>query len=136
MTERIVVIGAGLAAATVVGTLREEGYPGAITLVGDEPYRPYERPGLSKEVLQGGAEVDSLFVHEEGFYEASGIETRFGDAATAIDRLGRRVALASGDDLAYDALVLATGARARTVDLPGADLAGVRRHSGRGRAEG
>ena len=126
MTERIVVIGAGLAAATVVGTLREEGYPGAITLVGDEPYRPYERPGLSKEVLQGGAEVDSLFVHEEGFYEASGIETRFGDAATAIDRPGRRVALASGDDLAYDALVLATGARARTVDLPGADLAGVR----------
>ena len=126
MAERVVVVGAGLAAAKVVENLRKEGYEGSIALVGDEAYRPYERPGLSKEVLQHHAEADSLFVHESGFYAASGVATHFGDGAVALDRAGHAVRLASGLQLSYDALVLATGSRARTVDLPGAHLDGVR----------
>ena len=60
MSDSVVVVGAGLAGAKVVEALHDEGFDGKVTLIGDEPYRPYERPGLSKEVLQGKAEPDSL----------------------------------------------------------------------------
>jgi 3-phenylpropionate/trans-cinnamate dioxygenase ferredoxin reductase component len=121
----VVVVGAGLAAAHVAETLREKGYGEPITIVGDEPDRPYERPGLSKGYLQGNDSAESLFVHEPGWYEEHGVGTRFGEAATGIDVVARRVALASGEALAYRHLVLATGATPRLLPLAGIDLPGV-----------
>ena len=98
MTENpgIVVIGGGLTAAKAVETLREEGFDGAITLIGDESERPYERPPLSKDYLQGKSTSDDLFVHDEGWYGEHAVETRFGDAAVSIDRELRTVTLSSG----------------------------------------
>lgn len=120
-----VVIGAGLAAANVVQTLREEGFGEPITLIGDERDRPYERPALSKDYLQGKVDASSLYVHDENWYAEHQVGTRFGDAAVSIDRVGRRVRLASGDSVAFGQLVLTTGSSPRVLDIPGAGLAGV-----------
>ncbi len=125
MVDNIVVVGAGLAAHKVVENLRKEGYEGRIALVGDEKHRPYDRPGLSKAVLLGDAEPNDLYLGKGSFYEDRAVDTHFGDAAVSIDRDGRKVVLASGAELGYDALVLATGSHARTLDLPGADLPGI-----------
>lgn len=121
----IVVVGAGLAAAKAVETLREGGFDGTITLIGDEPERPYERPALSKDYLQGASTSDDLFVHPEGWYADHRVDTRFGDAAVSIDRDARSVTLASGDTIHYDQLLLATGSRPNQLSIPGANLAGV-----------
>lgn len=121
-----VVIGAGLAAAHVVQTLREEGDDRPVVLVGEEPDRPYERPPLSKDYLQGKAPRDDAFVHDAGWYAEHDVTTRFGTAATAIDRAARTVALSDGGTLEYDHLVLATGSSPRTLDVPGAGLDGIR----------
>jgi 3-phenylpropionate/trans-cinnamate dioxygenase ferredoxin reductase subunit len=120
-----VVVGAGLAAAHAISTLRQHGYPGPITLLGDEQEIPYERPALSKGYLQGRTAAGQLYVHDSGWYAAHQVETRLGDRATAIDRDGRRVRLESGDQLPYRHLLLATGSRPRTLDIPGARLPGV-----------
>ncbi len=125
MVESVLIVGAGLAAHKVVENLRKEGFEGRIALVGDEKRRPYDRPGLSKAVLLGDAEPDDLYLAKASFYDEKGVETHFGDAAVAIDREAKTVTLASGTELTYDALVLATGSRARTLDLPGAGLPGI-----------
>jgi 3-phenylpropionate/trans-cinnamate dioxygenase ferredoxin reductase component len=125
MEKPVVVVGAGLAAAKCVENLRKEGFAGSITLIGAERYRPYDRPGLSKEVLQGKAEPESLFLHAAHFYSQASIQTHFGDRAVRLDRDAQTVFLASGLEVPYDRLVLATGSRARWVDLPGAGLAGI-----------
>ena len=125
MVESVVVVGAGLAAHKVVENLRKEGFEGRIALVGDEQHRPYDRPGLSKAGLLGDAEPNDLYLARASFYDDKGIETHFGDAAVAIDRDARTVTLASGAELPYDALVLATGSEARRLTLPGSDLDGV-----------
>lgn len=123
--NRLVIVGAGQAAANLVAALREAGDQRPVTIIGDEGVRPYERPGLSKGVLQGKAEPDSLFVHDEGWYDQHGVETRFDDPAIALDVTGRGVRLASGEVVGYADLVIATGARSRTLPLAGAGLAGV-----------
>jgi len=124
-TSPIVVVGGGLAAAKAVETLREEGFDGAITLIGEETERPYERPPLSKDYLQGKSTSDDLYVHGENWYEEHDVDTRFGDAALSIDREQCAVTLSSGDGVPYDHLLLATGSRPNTLPLPGAHLAGV-----------
>lgn len=121
-----VVVGAGQAGAHVVQTLREEGYGESITLVGRETERPYERPPLSKEYLQGKADASSLYVHEQGWYAAHDVDTAFGETVASIDRGGSRVLLASGDSVGYRHLVIATGSIPRTPDVPGTALAGAR----------
>jgi len=121
----IVVVGAGLAAAKAVESMREAGHTGSITLIGEEPERPYERPALSKDYLQGSGSRDDLFVHPEEWYAEHDIDTRFGETVVSIDRDARSVALASGDSVPYERLLLATGSRPRTLDVPGADLEGV-----------
>ncbi|WP_421733487.1 NAD(P)/FAD-dependent oxidoreductase [Cellulomonas sp.] len=120
-----VVVGAGLAAAHVVATLRAQGYDRPVTLVGEEIDRPYERPPLSKGYLQGATPREDVFVHEPGWYADNDVTTRFGTVATAIDRAARTAALADGSVLGYDHLVLATGSSPRTLDVPGAALDGV-----------
>lgn len=124
-TNRVVIVGAGLAAAHVATTLREAGDSRPVTIIGDEGRRPYERPGLSKGVLQGEQKVDELFVHDAGWYDEHRVETRLADPVVGVDLTARQVRLASGEVLEYGDLVLATGARPRMVDLPGIDLPGV-----------
>jgi 3-phenylpropionate/trans-cinnamate dioxygenase ferredoxin reductase component len=126
-----VLIGAGLAAAHTIETLRERGYTEPMTLIGDETELPYERPALSKSYLQGKS--GELQVHDARWYADQAVDVRTDTAAIGIDRDARRVRLDSGDPVPYGHLVLATGARPRTLGLPGADLPGV--HTLRTRAD-
>lgn len=126
MTEHgVVIVGAGLAAVNVASTLREGGDLRPVTIIGDEGRRPYERPGLSKAVLQGTQEPDSLYVHDAAWYDQHSIRTRFDDPALSIDLAERTVHLASGESVGYADLVMATGARPRSLDLAGVGLPGV-----------
>ena len=118
----IVVIGASLAGANAAEELRDQGYSGDITLVGAEPHLPYERPPLSKAVLLGEAEPDSVFVHDAAWYDEHEIEVLLESPAESIDLARRRVALADRE-IPYDLLLLATGATPRR--LPIADESGV-----------
>lgn len=124
-TARVVVIGAGLAGAHVVESLRDHDYAGPITLIGDESDRPYERPPLSKDYLQGAAEIDEAYVHPEGWYAEHDVTTRFGEEVVTIDRAAHEVELASEERVAYRQLVLATGATPLRLPVPGGDLGGV-----------
>jgi 3-phenylpropionate/trans-cinnamate dioxygenase ferredoxin reductase subunit len=125
MEERIVIIGAGQAGAQAVATLRAEGFAGAITMIGDEAYAPYQRPPLSKTYLMGTMERDRLFLKPDAFYAEAKCELMLGVAAMAIDRTAKTVALSEGFSLAYDKLLIATGTRVREIRVPGADLAGI-----------
>ncbi|MDP9402647.1 MAG: FAD-dependent oxidoreductase [Actinomycetota bacterium] len=117
-----VVVGASLAGAKAAEALRAEGFDGRLVLVGEEPQRPYERPPLSKGYLRGEADPDKLYVHDEGFYAEHDIELRTETRTVAIDRPGSEVVDADGERIAYDRLLLATGAAARRLRIPGADL--------------
>ncbi|HEY4940916.1 MAG TPA: FAD-dependent oxidoreductase [Rhizomicrobium sp.] len=125
MSERIVIIGAGQSGAQAVATLRAEGFAGVITLVGDEPFAPYQRPPLSKAYLMGTMERDRLFLKPDAFYKEAHCELILGAAATMLDRAAKTVSLSNGRTLAYDKLLLATGSRVRKIRCPGADLAGI-----------
>lgn len=120
-----VIVGASLAGAKAAEGLREEGFEGRITLVGDEPERPYERPPLSKDYLQGKSEREKVFVHPEGWYSEHDVDLRLGTTVTAIDRHLQQVSVSGGGHISYDKLLLATGSSPRRLDVPGAELAGV-----------
>lgn len=125
MPENIVIVGGGQAAAQAVETLRRKGYTGALTIIGEEPALPYQRPPLSKKYLAGSFGRDRLPFRHQSFYDEHAIRLHLGRRATCIDRLARTVTLDDGSTHAYDALLLATGSRARWVAVPGADLPGV-----------
>ena len=120
-----VIIGAGQGGYQVAASLREYGYLDPLTIVGDEPQLPYQRPPLSKAYLLGDTTAERLLLRPHSYYEKHTIDLVVGDRAVAIDRQASRVALASGASLAYDHLVLATGARNRTLPVEGANLEGV-----------
>jgi 3-phenylpropionate/trans-cinnamate dioxygenase ferredoxin reductase subunit len=124
-TARIVIIGAGHAGGTAAALLRQYGYAGAIALIGDEPIAPYQRPPLSKAWLKGEANADDLMLKDGGFYPEHNIDLRLNTKVSRIDRTAKTVVLASGEALAYDRIIIATGARARPLPVPGADLTGV-----------
>ena len=123
--SRIVIVGAGQAGAQVAFSLRQWGHEGEITLVGDEPFPPYERPPLSKDLLKGVLEEDRLFFRTASWYAENSIDLRTGAEAVAIDRERGVVRLTDGGEIAYDTLVLATGSRPRPLKVRGADLPGV-----------
>ncbi|MCC6170489.1 MAG: FAD-dependent oxidoreductase [Gammaproteobacteria bacterium] len=125
MTERIVIVGAGQAAAQAVEVLRRKGFAGSIAVIGDEPFLPYQRPPLSKKYFAGTLERDRLPIRHQSFYDEHRVDVRLGRRAVAIDRAARRVALDDGAALPYDALLLATGSTPRRITGPGADLAGL-----------
>ncbi|GAB7051556.1 NAD(P)/FAD-dependent oxidoreductase [Catenuloplanes indicus] len=114
--ESIVIAGAGLAGAKAAETLRSEGFGGRITLLGAELLRPYERPPLSKGLLLGTTAPDEPFVHAENWYADNDVDLRLGAVVTGIDRAARVVRTASGEDVGYDRLLLATGAMPRRPD--------------------
>ena len=122
---RIVIIGAGQAAAQAVATLSSEGFAGHVIVIGDEPYPPYQRPPLSKAYMAGDFVRERLFLKPDSFYTESNCELRLGITATAIDRSAKIVALSDGSTIAYDRLLLATGARFRPLPVAGAELPGV-----------
>lgn len=115
----VVVVGASLGGLRTASTLRGLGFEGRITLVGDEPHLPYDRPPLSKEVLTGEKEPADAFFRPPEFFREQGIELHLGTPAVGVDAGARVVRLAGGGELEYGAAVIATGARARP--LPGAE---------------
>ncbi len=123
--SRVVIIGAGQAGGEAAQRLRQTGYAGDITLIGEEPYAPYQRPPLSKAFLAGALDAPRLFLRPPEVYADENISLLTAVRVVWIDRAQKRVRLEGGRELAYDALILATGARARKLSLAGADLAGV-----------
>jgi 3-phenylpropionate/trans-cinnamate dioxygenase ferredoxin reductase subunit len=121
----VVIIGAGHAGGTIAAVLRQYAFAGPITLVGDEPIAPYQRPPLSKAWLKGEADAEALMLKPESFYAEHDIDLRLNAVASGIDRTEKQVLLKGGETIAYDLLVLATGARARRLAIPGVDLDGV-----------
>ncbi|MEA2289087.1 MAG: 3-phenylpropionate/trans-cinnamate dioxygenase ferredoxin reductase component [Solirubrobacteraceae bacterium] len=123
--QTFVVAGAGMAGGKAAETLREEGFEGRVVLVGAEHERPYERPPLSKDYLRGEVGREKVYLREPGFYDDNRIELRLGRTATGLDPSRRELTLDDGERLAYDALLIATGAEPRRLPIPGADLDGV-----------
>ncbi len=125
MVERIVIIGAGQAGAQAIATLRAEGFAGALSLIGDEGFAPYQRPPLSKAYLAGDFARERLFLKPDAFYAEAACDLRLSAPVDAIDRQKKTVRLSDGTRLPYDRLLLTTGARVRTLPVPGAGLPGV-----------
>jgi len=122
----IVIIGAGQAAASMAVKLRGLGYVGAVTILGDEPAAPYQRPPLSKGYLLGDMGLDRLTLRADDFWAAHDITLRTGTRVTAIDRAAKTLRLQTGKTLAYDQLALTTGATPRRLPAAiGGDLPGV-----------
>ncbi len=123
--ESVVIVGAGHAGGTAAALLRQYGYAGPITLIGEEPIAPYQRPPLSKAWLKGDADADSLALKPLDFYIENKIDFRANVRATKLIRRDKTVELSEGTSLVYDTLVLATGARAIALPIQGADLEGI-----------
>jgi 3-phenylpropionate/trans-cinnamate dioxygenase ferredoxin reductase subunit len=121
----VVIVGAGHAGGTLAALLRQYGHAGAVTLVGEEPIPPYQRPPLSKAWLKGEADAESLALKPLEFYAGNRIDFRPSVRGVSIDRARKVLALSDGSELAYDILVLATGARPIRLPIPGADLGGI-----------
>ncbi|MEU7827920.1 FAD-dependent oxidoreductase [Nonomuraea sp. NPDC049129] len=114
-----VIVGAGLAGAKAAQTLREEGSDDEIVLIGAESERPYERPPLSKEYLQGKSEREKIFVHGAGWYADNGVDLRTGLRVTRLELDQHAVRLSDGSRQPYHKLLIATGARPRRLPGPG-----------------
>jgi 3-phenylpropionate/trans-cinnamate dioxygenase ferredoxin reductase subunit len=125
MYQQIVIAGGGQAAVQAADTLRRKGYAGRLTLVGEEPWLPYQRPPLSKKYLAGALERERLYLRPEKFFTDHQVAMRLGCRVTGIERREQRLRLDDGGILPYDALVLATGSQPRRLPAPGANLSGV-----------
>ncbi|WP_439031027.1 NAD(P)/FAD-dependent oxidoreductase [Gordonia terrae] len=126
MTTPVVIVGAGQAGTTVATTLRERGYPGPITVIGDETDLPYERPPLSKGfLLSGPGQDDDLAFRSSDYYTNKAIDLRLSTRVTRIDRDNQRVVLDDGDTVSYSHLVLATGTSPIMPPLEGVGHRGV-----------
>jgi len=125
MSDPLVIVGGGQAAAQAVQSLRQQNFAGAITLLCDEPYPPYQRPPLSKKYFAGELPRERLLLRPAAFYAEKGVALELGARVEEIEPGARRVRLRDGRTLAYDRLLLATGSRARVLAIPGADLPGV-----------
>jgi 3-phenylpropionate/trans-cinnamate dioxygenase ferredoxin reductase subunit len=120
-----VIVGGGLAGSVAAGTLRAGGFEGRIVLVGDEVHLPYSRPPLSKAVLRGESDSDVCNLRSAQWYADHDIDLELGVRADVVDPHDRVVVLESGRRIGYDKVLLATGGRARALDVPGFRLDGV-----------
>ena len=116
-TDHVVVVGAGLAGWRFIESLRRDGYEGKITLIGDEPYAPYDRPPLSKQVLSGKWEIDKTVLASDEALESANITFIFGVSATSLDVKNHRVTLENGETVSGTHIVIATGTRARRISF-------------------
>nr|ART38943.1 H465 [uncultured bacterium] len=124
MIETIAIIGAGLTGATAARALRAQGYAGRIHLIGDESRQAYDRTTLSKAVLKG-EQPEPPAILDSSWYASANVDVQLGRRVSCLDVTGRQIQFESGAPLAYDRLLLATGARARRVVIRGCDLAGI-----------
>jgi 3-phenylpropionate/trans-cinnamate dioxygenase ferredoxin reductase subunit len=124
-SEPIVIVGAGQAGIQIADSLRQEGFGGRIVLIGEEAYAPYNRPPLSKKWLLERPDISTLAIRGQEFIARKNIELRTTTRVVRIDRATQRIQLSDGTDLGYSGLALCTGARLRTLPLPGAELRGV-----------
>lgn len=121
----MVIVGGGLAGARAAHYLRAEGYQGDITVVAGEQHYPYQRPPLTKGYLRGKDGLDEVYTAPKDWYEDNNVEVVTGVEATSLDTDTHELSLIDGQTLKYDKLLLATGMRARSFDLPGSNLPGV-----------
>ena len=119
--EKIVIIGGGAAGFAAAEMLRRRGYQNSIAMLSSEDALPYDRPNLSKDYLAGTIPFKYVPLKDERFYAENAIETRLGKAARELDLRSREVVLADGERIAYDRLLLATGAEPVRLTIPGAD---------------
>lgn len=122
---RVVIVGAGQAGGEAAIRLRQLGFKGEVTLIGEEPLPPYQRPPLSKKFLSGEMPEDRLLLKPAEAYAEENITLLTGKKVVWIDRAQKKARLEGGREIAYDALVLATGSRVRELPVAGADLPGV-----------
>ncbi|MGI4858175.1 MAG: FAD-dependent oxidoreductase [Janthinobacterium lividum] len=120
--RRVVIVGGGAAGHAAAEMLRAEGYDGTIALLGADRDLPYDRPKCSKALLSGEDEEKDVFWRDADFFREQRIDLRPGTVVTAIDRIANAVVTATGERFPYDALLLATGAQPRRLDVPGGDL--------------
>lgn len=125
MSDRIVIVGGGLAAARVVRAYREAGGEAELTMLSADTRLPYNRPPLSKGFLRGELEADSVFVEPESAYVELGVDVRLGMAVTRVDTQAKQVTVPDGRKISYDRLVLASGSLPRQLGVSGEDLRGV-----------
>jgi 3-phenylpropionate/trans-cinnamate dioxygenase ferredoxin reductase subunit len=125
MREAVLIVGAGQAAAQLAVSLRQSGFDKPISILGEEPYPPYQRPPLSKKFLTDDGLPESLFLRSTGFWKDQEVALLLGCEASQVDLRLRRVFLRDGRELHFGVLVFATGARARALPLPGIGLPNV-----------
>lgn len=113
--DRVVIVGASLAAVHAVEGLRDLGYEGDIVVIGAEDVLPYDRPPLSKEALRDGVAADKVRLHDRSWYDDRGVSLRLGQRAEHLDPSNRKVVLASGEEVDYDGLLIATGSQAKVI---------------------
>jgi NADPH-dependent 2,4-dienoyl-CoA reductase/sulfur reductase-like enzyme len=123
---RFVILGGGMVAGYAARQLAESGLKaGELAILSADTAIPYERPPLSKGFLAGKDSEDAIRINPAGFYHEHGVDLRLGCEVSAVDAKRKRLALKSGGEFAFDQLIIATGARPRTFDLPGAALPGI-----------
>ena len=125
MKSGVVIIGAGQASAVAAATLRKEKYTGTIRILGDESQPAYDRPPLSKYYLAGEMELPKLLIRPAEFYADNDIDLHTNTRVASIDAEAKQVVTATDEVFDYDKLVIATGSRARRLNLPGSDLEGI-----------
>lgn len=125
MSKSVIIVGASHAAAQTSVSLRQAGWEGDITVIGDEAVLPYHRPPLSKDFLSGQKTIEDILIRPAQSYETANIFMRLGVRIGSIDREGKTVVTEEGEALSYDKLVLTTGARIRRLPVPGEDLDNV-----------
>ncbi len=119
------IVGTGQAGFQTAASLRSEGYAEPITLIGEEPHIPYNRPPLSKGFVLGTQDAESIELRPVNFYKTHQINLLCGERVVGISRAEKQIEIASGGNLSYDSLVLAVGASNRRLPVPGGDLDGV-----------
>ncbi len=123
--QKCIIIGASHAASQAAASLRQQGWQGSVTIIGDEPFLPYHRPPLSKDYLSGAKGLDDIFIRQQSFYEKANVHFMLGVKAVGINRDEHTVTLDDGERLHYDKLLITTGARVRKLNITGSDLGGV-----------
>jgi 3-phenylpropionate/trans-cinnamate dioxygenase ferredoxin reductase component len=122
--NEMVIIGAGMAGGNAAVTLREEGFAGRVVLIGQEPGVPFGRPPLSKTYLRSEEDLDGWYVRPAGWYADHDVERR-SETVASVDPAAHTVTLATGEELGYQKVLIATGGRNRRLGIPGADLPGL-----------
>jgi NADPH-dependent 2,4-dienoyl-CoA reductase/sulfur reductase-like enzyme len=124
--SRFLIVGGGMVAGYAAKQFAELGLKaGELTIVSGDTYLPYERPPLSKGFLAGRDTEESIRINSEDFYDEHGIEVRLGRRVTGVNPARKSLSLQSGGEIRFEKLVVATGSRVRTLDIPGAQLGNV-----------